>query len=504
MYQPTPAQIRGMVGRAKYAPVYRDILADLETPVSAYLKLGGGAGTFLLESVEGGEHVGRYSFIGARPRQALEIREDHAILETPDGPRTLAFADPLVLLDELMQDDSIVSLPGLPRFVGGAVGFFSWEFARFFERLPAPDADPIGMPIARLMFVDTLLVFDHSRRTIKALTRMPLDGDIEADYAAAIERIDGLVAALQRPLSADSLASVPSHNEGIGLQDRVASNITPTQYMANVRKAKEYIKAGDIYQVQVGQRFKLTTTATPFAVYRAQRVLNPSPYMFFIDFGGYQLVGASPEILVLVEDGKVTTRPLAGTRWRGKTAEEDERIGRELLADQKECAEHVMLVDLGRNDVGRVSVPGTVRVDQLMEIERYSHVMHIVSNVTGQLEPTLRPLDAFRALFPAGTLSGAPKIRSMEIIAELETERRGAYGGAVGFIGWNGDVETAITIRTAVMKDGAAYVQAAAGVVADSDPAFEYEETVNKAAAMLRGVLAAERAASETREGVTA
>ncbi|MFN8521951.1 MAG: anthranilate synthase component I [Chloroflexota bacterium] len=498
MYTPTLAQARRLVGTARYAPVYREILADLETPVSAYLKLGGGRDSFLLESVEGGENVGRYSFIGRGPRDVLEIREDGATLETPDGNRPISYTDPLTLLDDLLGRNSIARLPGLPRFVGGAVGYFAWEIARCFERLPAPDADPLALPLARLMFIETLLVFDHSRRTIKAVTRMPLDGDLEANYRAATQRVDELLARLDTPIAPDRLASVPNNAEGIGLHDRVQSNFTPSDYIKQVLKAKEYIKAGDIYQVQIGQRFSLETTATPFAVYRAQRVLNPSPYMFFLDFGDYQLVGASPEILVLVEDGLVTTRPLAGTRWRGRTHEEDERIGQELLSNEKECAEHVMLVDLGRNDLGRVSEAGTVHVDQLMAIERYSHVMHIVSNVTGRLRKDLRPLDALRATFPAGTLSGAPKIRSMEIIAELEPDRRGPYGGAVGFLGWNGDVETAITIRTAVMKGGKAYVQAAAGIVADSDPAFEYEETVNKSAAMLRGVIAAERASRET------
>ncbi|MDP8921601.1 MAG: anthranilate synthase component I [Chloroflexota bacterium] len=504
MYTPTLAQARTLAGTAKFAPIYREVLADLETPVSAYLKLGGGRNSFLLESVEGGENVGRYSFIGTAPREVLEIREDGADLETPDGTRPLTFSDPLVLLDELLGREKMARLPGLPRFVGGAVGFMTYEIARCFERLPAAPNDPHGLPLARLMFVDTLLVFDHSRRTIKAVTRLPLDGDLDADYVAAGERIDALLARLDRAPTGERLASVPQFNEGIGLHDRLESNLTPGEFMAIVRTAKEYITAGDVIQVVPSQRLSLRTDADPFAIYRALRVLNPSPYMFFLDYGDYHLVGASPEMLVMVEDGVVTTRPIAGTRWRGKTAEEDERLAAELLGDEKERAEHVMLVDLGRNDVGRVSVAGSVQVTELMGIERYSHVMHIVSNVVGRLRPDLRPLDALRACFPAGTVSGAPKIRAMELIAELEPDRRGTYAGAVGFFGWDGDFETCITLRTAFVRDGRVHVQAGGGIVADSDPALEYEETLNKAAALLRAVLAAERAARPAREGVRA
>jgi len=350
------------------------------------------------------------------------------------------------------------------------------------------------------MFVESLLVFDHSRRTIKAVTRLPLDGDLEAGYREAAERIEQMIDRLDAPApTAQRLESIPSHNEGIGLHDRVKSNVTPSEFMGMVRKAKEYIKAGDVIQVVPSQRLSLETTADPFSIYRALRVVNPSPYMFFLDFGDYHIVGASPERLVMVEDGKIHNRPLAGTRWRGATPEEDERLARELLADEKERAEHVMLVDLGRNDVGRVSKPGSVSVDELMVIEKYSHVMHIVSKVTGQLRDDLRPVDALRATFPAGTVSGAPKIRAMEIIAELEPDRRGTYAGSVGLFNWDGELETAIALRTALVKDGTVHVQAGGGIVADSDPAFEYEETLNKAAALLRGVLAAERAARPTR-----
>jgi len=504
MYTPTLAQARALGTTAKFAPLYREILADLETPVSAYLKLGGGRNSFLLESVEGGENVGRYSFLGTAPREVLEIREDGAELETPDGTRRLEYSDPLVLLDELLGREKMARLPGLPRFVGGAVGFMTYEIARCFERLPAAPNDPLALPLARLMFIDTLLVFDHTRRTLKAVTRLPLDGDLESDYAAACGRIDALLAQLDRAPTGERLESLPDFNEGIGLHDRLESNLTPGEFMAKVRTAKEYITAGDVIQVVPSQRLSLKTDADPFSIYRALRVLNPSPYMFFLDYGEYHVVGASPEILVMVEDGVVTNRPIAGTRWRGKTPEEDERLAADLLGDEKERAEHVMLVDLARNDVGRVSVPGSVQVTELMGIERYSHVMHIVSNVVGTLKPELRPIDALRACFPAGTVSGAPKIRAMEIIAGLEPDRRGTYAGAVGFFGWDGDFETCIALRTSFIRDGRVHVQAGGGIVADSDPALEYEETLNKAAALLRAVLAAERAERPAREGVPA
>jgi len=494
-YMPTLAQTRKLVGTARFVPMYREILADLETPVSAYLKYAAGRDSFLLESVEGIEHVGRYSFIGARPREVLEIREDGATLETPDGDRKLEYDDPLVLIDSLLGTNTMAKLPGLPRFIGGAVGFLTYEIARCFEKLPVAANDPHQLPLARLLFVDSLLVFDHSRRTIKALTRLPLDGDLDKNYLAASERIEAMIERLNGPVPVERLESIPTYNEGIGLHDRVESNVTPSEFMAMVRKAKEYIKAGDIIQVVPSQRLSLKTTADPFSIYRALRVVNPSPYMFFLDFGEYHVVGASPEMLVMVEDGKIHNRPLAGTRWRGATPEEDDRLARDLLADEKERAEHVMLVDLGRNDVGRVSKPGTVSVDQLMTIEKYSHVMHIVSKVTGQLRDDLRPIDALRSTFPAGTVSGAPKIRAMEIIAELEKDRRGTYAGSVGLFNWDGEIETAIALRTALIKDGVVNVQAGGGIVADSDPAMEYEETLNKASALLRGVLAAERAA---------
>ena len=339
-YTPSLAQARSFVGKAKFVPMYREILADLETPVSAYLKYAAGRDSFLLESVEGIEHVGRYSFIGARPREVLDIREGgSATLETPDGSRELRYDDPLELIDSLLGRHSMAKLPGLPRFIGGAVGFLTYEIARCFEKLPVPPNDPHQLPLGRLLFVDSLLVFDHSRRTIKALTRLPLDGDLDANYREAAERIELMIERLNGPVPAERLESIPTQNEGIGLHDRVQSNVTPSEFMAMVRKAKEYIKAGDIIQVVPSQRLSLKTTADPFSIYRALRVVNPSPYMFFLDYGDYHIVGASPEMLTLVENGVIHNRPLAGTRWRGATPEEDDRLARELLADEKEPAQ---------------------------------------------------------------------------------------------------------------------------------------------------------------------
>ena len=401
-------------------------------------------------------------------------------------------------------------LPDLPRFVGGAVGYFSYETVCAFERLPRPEKRGYAMPEGLWQFVDTLLVFDHLRHKIKVLTHVHLDDpDLEGAYRRAATRIEALIERLRQPL--------PIHNQALPASGRempdhtfsfvanydpwppdapepvaVASNVTRDEYMRRVEVAKEYIAAGDIFQVVPSQRFSRPVRVHPFAIYRALRTINPSPYMFYLHTPEGDLVGASPELLVRVEEGVVTTHPIAGTRRRGKDPEEDARLAQELLADEKERAEHLMLVDLGRNDLGRVSEPGTVRVSSFMEVEKFSHVMHLVSHVTGKLRSDMTALDALRAVFPAGTVSGAPKIRAMEIIAELEGEQRGVYAGAVGYVGFNGDLDTCIALRTMVVKDGIAYVQAGGGVVADSDPAAEYEESCNKAAALLRAIDAAE------------
>jgi anthranilate synthase component 1 len=497
--RPALEELRPLAGRPVRVPVYREILADMETPVSAYLKVADGP-SFLLESVAGGEHLARYSFIGPAPAATLQIDEGQARLSWAGGEGRLQFRDPLELIDELVAGEDYLPTAGLPRFAGGAVGYLSYEIARFFERLPAAPNDPLGLPLGHLMFSETLLVFDHLRRTIKVITHLRLDGGLEAEYRAADERIEELIELLEGPSPARAQLRF-SLEQPIAAPREPRANISRTEFEANVRRAKDYIAAGDVIQVVISQRLALETTADPFAIYRALRVINPSPYMYFLDFGEYQLVGSSPELLVLAEKGQVTTHPIAGTRARSMDLAEDDRRAAEFLADEKERAEHVMLVDLARNDVGRVCQPGTVSVPKLMEIERYSHVMHIVSNVTGRLSPDVRPIEALRATFPAGTVSGAPKIRAMEIIAELERDRRGPYAGAIGFFGFDGDLETAITIRTILMKDGVAIVQAGAGIVADSDPAHEFEECHHKAAAMLRAVEAAEGGASPIRRG---
>lgn len=494
MYEPDLETLRRLAGVGRLAPLYREVLADLETPVSAYLKVAGRRPGFLLESVEGGEHVARWSFVGAGGRGSIELGEEHATFSSDGSAVRLPFGDPLDLIDGLVRRAGVVRLPGLPRFVGGAVGYLSYEVARRFERLPTPAADPYGLPLGQFLLVDTLLVFDHLKRTIKVVTHVPLDGDLQEAYRGGVERIEELL---------DRLATAPTGRRGLldpapnGAEPAAAAraNVDRSTFEAMVRTGKEHIAAGDVIQVVLAQRLSVPALVEPFVLYRALRAINPSPYMYFLDFGSHQLIGASPELLVLVENGQVTTHPIAGTRPRGRTPDEDARLADELRGDEKERAEHVMLVDLGRNDLGRVSEPGTVRVPRLMEVERYSHVMHLVSQVTGRLRPELRAVDALRACFPAGTVSGAPKIRAMEIIAELEPERRGPYAGAVGFFGFGGDLEMAITIRTIVLKDGVAHVQAGAGIVADSDPAAEYCETLNKAAALLKAVGYAEQLA---------
>lgn len=497
MYYPTLDQLRELRHQGNLCPIYREIMADLETPVSAYLKIAQGGIGFLLESVTGGQNIGRYSFIGSDPYMVLRMHDGVAQATHGGYKQTLHYTDPLIVLESYLSAYRPIRLPNLPIFVGGAVGYLSYESARYFERLPIPPVRPYDMPESWWMFVDTILAFDHVRHKIIVISHVHLDvEDLAAEYQRAINRIETLIARLQRPLPPGiglSLRNYEPHNTPTRITtNSVASNRTEAEFKAAVLRAKEYIMAGDIFQVQISQRFSKATDADSFTIYRALRTINPSPYMFYIRTGEGDLVGASPEMLVQVRDGKVTTRPIAGTRWRGRDAAEDERLAAELLADEKERAEHLMLVDLGRNDLGRISEPGTVQVPVFMTIEKYSHVQHIVSEVTGRLRADLKPIDALRACFPAGTVTGAPKIRSMEIIAELEGEQRGIYAGAVGHLGFNGDLDTCIALRTLIVKDGIAYAQAAAGVVADSTPEYEFNESCNKAAASLRAIDLAE------------
>ena len=480
MYRPSLEEVKDLAreGRGNLVPVYREVPADLETPVSAYLKVARGKHSLLLESVEGGERLARFSFIGTEPYRILRTGPS----EGPNGS-----TDPLRLVEEELSRFRLVPVTGLPPFHGGAVGYLAYEVARYFERLPAPDSDTLGLPEAILLFLDTLLVFDHLHHNIKIVSHVRLDGDVDAAYRQALWRIDELADRLGRPL-------VPPHPTPVAASGEVTSNIGREGYLCAVERAKEHIVKGDIIQVVPSQRLSRPTSARPFDVYRALRTINPSPYMYYLELGDAQIIGASPEMLVRVENGIVETHPIAGTRPRGRTPEEDAELEAELRGDEKEQAEHIMLVDLGRNDVGRVSEPGSVRATQIMDVERYSHVMHLVSHVKGRLRSGLTPFDAFRACFPLGTVSGAPKIRAMEIIAELEPDRRGPYAGAVGYFGFSGNLDTAITIRTIVMKGGVAHVQAGAGVVYDSVPEREYEETLNKASAMLRAIEQAEQA----------
>jgi len=473
-FTPSLGEVRRMTGQATVAPIYLDVRADLETPVSAFLKIARGPYSFLLESVEGGERVGRYSFIGTEPYRVMAANHE-------DG-------DPLLEVEAEVSRLHSVQVPGLPRFHGGAVGYLGYEVAGHFERLGAPERDALGVPESWLMFADTLLVFDHLMHTIKIVSHVRLDGDIDASYEQARWKIEQLLERLSQPLT--TLPYVPFH----GPRGRaVGSNWKREDYLAAVERTRRYIVDGDIIQAVISQRFSRETGAHPFEVYRSLRAINPSPYMYFLQFDDTYIVGASPELLVKVEDGHIDYHPIAGTRPRGANALEDHRLAEELRADPKEVAEHVMLLDLGRNDVGRVAEVGSVHVTQQLEIETYSHVMHLVSHVEGTLRKDLSPYDALRSSFPAGTVSGAPKIRAMEIIAELEPDRRGPYSGAVGFFDLSGNVETCITIRTLVMKDGWAHVQAGGGIVYDSDPVKEFEETEHKARALLRAIDDAER-----------
>jgi anthranilate synthase component I len=485
--RPTRDEIAALAARGNVVPVYREILADLDTPVSAFLKIHRGPYGFLLESVEGGEKWARYSFLGTEPARVLRIRGRTLEVETPGArTETRTVDDPLGALREILAAYRPVAVPGLPRFVGGAVGQIAYDMVRNFERLPARTTDDLGLPDACLLLAESLVVFDNVAQKILVVSHAHLDGRLapEAAYDEAVARIDTLVARLRAPLEE------PPRVEGV--PGEVRSNFTQEAYEAAVRRAKEYIRAGDVIQVVLAQRFELPLAAPPLNVYRCLRTVNPSPYHFFLALGDHAVAGASPEVMVRVEDGDVTVRPIAGTRPRGTIEREDGALAAELAADPKELAEHVMLLDLGRNDVGRVARPGSVEVTERFVIERYSHVMHLVSNVRGRLAPGRDAFDALRATFPAGTLSGAPKIRAMEIIEELEPVRRGIYGGAVGYFAFSGAMDTAITIRSAVFRGGRVYVQAGAGIVADSDPESEHRECVNKARAMIQAVRLAE------------
>jgi anthranilate synthase component I len=528
MYSPTLEEFLKLASQGNLVPVTRRLLADIETPLSAYRKIRGPGEAFLFESVEGGEHLGRYSFVGCNPRAVIrqmgstvEVVENGKVVKTfkvqpPDAAgaaKAVTVAGPaqrrdegsrnetqtesapcvrdgLAVVEQVMARYHAVPPPGLPRFTGGAVGFIGYEFIHDVEPIvPRPPLDELHTPVMYFLIADQLLIFDRVAQTITVLVNAVLEDALSPTeaYENALGEIERLIALLEQPTEHHPV-TVPGEVPSVPFE----SNLPRERFVANVQKAKQYITSGDIIQVVGSQRFSVPVKASPLDIYRAARSVNPSPYMFLLELGGFALVGASPEIHVRCEDHRVEIRPIAGTRRRGATSEEDHSLEQELLADPKERAEHVMLVDLARNDLGRVCDFGTVKVNDLMVIERYSHVMHIVSQVEGRLSMQKSPYDLMRATFPAGTLSGAPKIRAMQIISELEQTARGPYGGCVGYFSFNGNLDCCITIRTALIKDGRAYVQAGGGWVNDSTPEGEYQETINKAKAMLKAVALAE------------
>lgn len=479
-------EFKELAGQGNLIPVYKEIPGDVETPVSAFLKLNKKP-SFLLESVVGGEKWARYSFIGIEPSMTItcrgrkvEIKNGGVAIETEIG-------DPLNVIKDILSKFRPVDVKGLPRFSGGLVGYIGYDVVKFFERVPDNPKPGIDMPDIFLMLADAVLIFDNLRQTIKIVCNTHTEGkDIKEAYEEAEARIDKIIDELIQKTY--SPAPIAHRLSPLAQTENFSSNFTKESFLNAVEKAKEYVMSGDVVQVVLSQRFEKQTNASPFDIYRSLRIINPSPYMYYLDTGESQIVGSSPEILVRLEGDKITLRPIAGTRKRGETEEEDKSLEDDLKKDPKEIAEHIMLVDLGRNDVGRVAEIGSVKVTELMTVERYSHVMHIVSNVEGRLKKGLDAFDVFRACFPAGTVSGAPKVRAMEIIEELEPTKRGAYAGAVGYFGYSGNMDTCITIRTLIIKDGKVYVQAGAGIVADSVPENEYMETLNKAMAMMKAV----------------
>ncbi|GAB4559146.1 MAG: anthranilate synthase component I [Haliangiales bacterium] len=502
MHYPSRDAFLAAATRGNLIPVYRELVADSDTPVSAYAKLNQPDYGFILESVVGGENWASYSFIGGAPRAVLRCRDQRAELTWyEDGvageTERWDAADPSAALAEVMGRFTPVSMPGLPRFWGGAVGWMGYDLVRAFERLPEQTAPGLDLPPLCVALTDTLVIFDNLRQTIKVVSaaHVPDPSQAGAVYDRAVARVDALADRLRSGSAAlRPLLPPPADEDGSarlrwGGEQEPRSTFPRPAFMAAVERVRDYILAGDIFQAVLSQRLEIDRGGLDlFDVYRALRVINPSPYMFHLAFPDACVTGASPETLVRCADGRVEVRPIAGTRPRGRDADEDERLARELLADPKECAEHLMLVDLGRNDVGRVVEIGSVDVSEFMKVERYSHVMHLVSHVRGQLAAGLHWHDVLRAAFPAGTLSGAPKIRAMEIIEELEPHRRGIYGGAVGYVSYSGNLDVAIAIRTLVSQGESIYVQAGGGIVHDSDPAAEYEETLNKARVILRAV----------------
>ncbi len=495
-YTPDLENFKEMSGRGNLIPVFREILADRLTPVSAYEKLTAADGdeqnSFLLESVEGGERIARYSFLGSRPSLIFRSKGNVATITEGGASRTVEIGldeDPLTLLKELLGRYQYVETPVLPRFCGGAVGFFGYDVVRFFEKLPDKNPDDLDVDDACFLFTDTIVLFDHVRHRMRIVCNAHVENnDPKSAYEKALQKIESIISRLKSSFTPETTSKVPSNSCGV----QVESLFPRAAYEAGVEKCREYILAGDAFQIVLAQRFKVDFNAPPFDIYRALRSVNPSPYMYYLNLGRRKIIGTSPEILVSYEQGTVRLRPIAGTRPRSADPEEDIRLEKELLADEKERAEHIMLVDLSRNDLGRVCEYGSVKVNELMIIERYSHVMHIVSDVTGTLRSDRDIFDVLRACFPHGTVSGAPKVRAMEIIDEQEPTRRGFYAGCLGYFSYSGDMDMAITIRTMLVDGQTAYLQSGGGLVADSVPANEYQECINKAKALVIAIELAE------------
>jgi anthranilate synthase component 1 len=490
-YAPSLDEFKELAKEGNIVPVCRTLLGDTLTPVSAYEKLARGDHSFLLEGAGGGEKMARDSFLGADPVMRFKARGDRVEITRGGETETTTSDDPIRSLQELVQQYRAVHPPTLPPFISGAVGYMAYDAVRYVEHLPDAPDDPLGLPDLNFAFYDLMVAFDHLNKTIHVIACARLErGTPQEAYREAVARIEDAVERLRTPITKLSDDITPAGEITLPFE----SNFEKTEFCQAVEACKEYITAGDIFQVVLSQRLSAKTPAAPFNVYRALRAINPSPYMFYVTLGELKLVGSSPEILVKVADGKVTVRPIAGTRKRGATDEEDAALAEELLADPKERAEHIMLLDLGRNDVGRVARFNTVKIEEEMIVERFSHVMHMTSTVTGRLREDRDCFDAFRACFPAGTVSGAPKVRAMEILDELEPVRRGPYAGGVGYIDFAGNLDTCIAIRTIVIKGDTALVQAGAGIVADSVPEREYEETLNKAKGLFRAIQVAEEA----------
>lgn len=483
MFYPSLEEVRKLSQEYTVIPVCAECYADMDTPISVFRRLETDENCFLLESVEGNQTTARYSFIGRNPFLTFQSMGNEVTVEDDTGKKQTYRAKPMEELQRLIEKYRAPKLEGIPSFNGGAVGYFAYDIIRQYEDLPNAAPDELGVADMHFLFMDEIIAFDHRRQKLVIMVNVRVDGEIEKQYDRAVKRIVDIQT---------ELAAAKSNLERERRQYRPAakleSNMTKEEFCRMVERAKGYIKDGDIFQVVLSQRFSVETSLNPFSAYRALRIINPSPYMYYLKFAGVQIVGASPEMLVRVEDGVVQTGPIAGTRPRGKTPAEDERLEKELLADEKETAEHTMLVDLGRNDVGKVSEFGSVKVTRFQYVQRFSHVIHILSDVEGKLRKDKTVFDALGATLPAGTLSGAPKIRAMEIIDELEGTKRGVYGGAIGYISFNGNFDSCITIRTALFKNQRAYIQAGAGIVYDSDPETEYQETINKASAVLRAI----------------